>query len=278
MRSVVPTSAPLASRNTPVLVESSLTLGDLFQILGRSDEARYNYEQAIDLIPSLGDEHKGLTGIVYGRMGTLLSFTGNYEQAKNEFDQAIKIYNAIVAGGKPIGLELPYATTFHQAAVMENFIGEYGKAGEYTEIAKTIHQKIGSTRSIDWAVVLGNAALTEYRLGKLTDAEFDAKRSLNVFTDTGQERHPAKLPIQLILADILFAKGRHDEYTQLIEGMQSPMPSASCDPENYWKYQTYRLELDVWKGDHSSMATRLGIVNPRLRKILLNARLRRAVS
>ena len=127
-----------------------LTRGDVYRNVGKHQEAKEQYEEALKIcFTTYGGWHPD-TGFIYGKLGTVYHHTGHYNQAKDLFEKALDIYFSIY-GQDTCQENTTVARLYYHLGSVHYTVGKYKEAKGFHEKALAINKKIHGEEHADVA-------------------------------------------------------------------------------------------------------------------------------
>ncbi len=182
----------------------SIHMGELYQLQGKSFEAKELYEKALLISIEIGDRKGEAT--CYGHLGTLL-------QSLGEFVQAIQYLEKALAIVKQIGDKNGEAACYVNLGIVFDELGEYVKATKYLEKALTLKREIGDRNGE--ALCYANLGNVFGYLGKYAKAIEYLEKSLTIKREINDRNGEASCYGSL--GNVLESVGEYVKATKYLE-------------------------------------------------------------
>jgi len=162
----------LANKNNDLYAINSL--GNVYDLQGRLQDAKTQYQKLIDLAP----DNKNYHAIAYGNMG-------NIYQTQGKLDKAMKMYKEALTINKKLGRKEGIANQYGNMGIIYQTQGKLDKAMEMYKEALTINKELGRKEGI--AAVYGNMGIVYKTQGKPDKAKEVWQKSLTLFQELGNK-------------------------------------------------------------------------------------------
>ena len=191
-----------------------VTIGNVYQALGRYDESRGLLEGALALRQrELGPEHR-LVAYCHNNLGILLRSMGDLPAALAHYERALEIYN------KRQGPESPNAATcLNNIGNVFMELGDLRAARSFYERSLAIREKARAPGHPDIAQSLHNLAGLLEELEEYAQAESLYTRALSMREKTFGSHHPDVAQTRFAYARLLGREGRGKESIPILESV-----------------------------------------------------------
>ena len=149
-------------------------LGMLAQHLGDYEEARQQYQHALDINEELGDR-AGVASNSH-QLGTLAYLQGDYQEARRRYQHALPVF-------EELGDWTNAAASYHQLGLLAQTQGDYDEAVRQYQQALQINEELGDRTGA--ARTYGQLGTLAYLRGDYQEALRQCQRALSVFEELG---------------------------------------------------------------------------------------------
>ena len=194
----------------PAVARTLVALGLLRVSQARLDEAGGLIDEAISASrQGRSGEHPGAAAAV-AAMGQLLQARGDYEEAVEAFEDAIRLY----ASRGPISEQLSVALS--DLANTHFYAGRYALSDSINQLALAMDEELYGRRHPRVAGTLVNLGVTRFQLGYHQAAERLHRQALEIYVPYYGVDHPITASSMAILAQALVPQERYDEAIALL--------------------------------------------------------------
>lgn len=181
-------------------------LGESLRALGRNEEARQRFEQALAITArTLGADHPN-AGAIYNNLATVLESESRYEEARAMYLRSLEIDEAT------FGPEHSrVAVSLLNLGSLDDSLGKPEASIEAYERALRIQRKTHGDKHPDVAMVLHNLGQAEMSLGKIEEGMARSKEALAIFEETLPADHAYLGPPLTGIGEALTRLGRARE-------------------------------------------------------------------
>jgi serine/threonine protein kinase/tetratricopeptide (TPR) repeat protein len=157
---------------------TALHLGQALRIVGRVDEARRCFEEALAVHRVTGDRRS--EGLVLGNLGNLLTVEGQVEEASRCFEAALAIH-------REMGHRRFEGNALGNLGNLHIMVGHVEEARQDYENALAILREVGDRRTE--GVFLGNLGRLHGEQGRKEEARLHFEEALAIFREVGDRRN-----------------------------------------------------------------------------------------
>ena len=198
-----------AAEEHAMIVAACNELGGLYRMLSRYEEGLPLYDKALDSLKRIGESDSENYATTLINYATILSMSGNHEEALEKYKEAVMILQLHGAEGN-----------YRMAALYNNMSGIYRAKGDFNTAAAYIHKAVLILRELsgseaEIAISYSNLAGLYIVLKDMANAEKYAKEAVGIFRSkvgTQDVHYSAAL---CTLGEVEFAKGEYDEAEEL---------------------------------------------------------------
>ena len=158
------------------------TLGILAQDQGDYQEARRQYQRALEIDEALGNQ-AGMASS-YHQLGMLAQHQGDYQEARRQYQRALEINEAL---GNQAGM----ASSYHQLGMLAHRQGDYQEARRQYQRALEINEALGNQAGM--ASSYGQLGILLTEIGKVEEAVGYTLASLRFYLHVGAPEASASL-------------------------------------------------------------------------------------
>ncbi len=230
-----------------------VNVGQAYQDLGRYDDARVEYEEAIkDVARALGPEHPNV-GRTHMALGTVLSAQGEFEAALEHGKTAQRILTQAYGLTRAVVADAMVST-----AMAYSRMGKVDASMSLQTQALEIYRATAGDRSFRVALALNNLGVEHYNTGKYADAEDYYRQGLERMVEVLGEDHVQTARMQNTLAGALLSQRKYEEAAELLGKVDATIDAkvtSDIPMVAYW--MTGAAELDAITGDHDAAIEKL---------------------
>jgi tetratricopeptide (TPR) repeat protein len=224
------------TENVKQLIGTTYTdLADTFRDMGQYDNARKEYEAALEIDRELGDERG--QGVDLGQLGTLAMLQGDLNEARKRYLEALSLFQRM-------GEDKFVAIALKQLGMLEEEDQKWDKAEEYYKTAMPIQENIGDFPEM--AKTCNQLAIVAKNAGRPQEAERWYLRAIEL-----KEKYstPSDLASSLSnLANLYLSQNRLDEaeeYARRALAIDETLDPAAA---KIWKNYSFFAELAEKRG------------------------------
>ncbi len=218
----------LPDQNVEIRTDEAWVYGNLgyaWKMLGQFDQAIHNFEEAGRRFEELGDINR--IAFTYEQLGLVHSLQGDYQDALNSYDQALKMRDQIavdIANQQQKDKQLQNDNQQQKAAILDMQGRVYAQLNQYHDAWKNYRKALTLARETHYdkfvGLTLNDIGALRLKQGQPNIAELDHIRAFKEL----QKHGIADLSLaetQALLADALTAQGKYDlaiqNYHQALE-------------------------------------------------------------
>ncbi len=176
-------------------------MGIAYQRIGKTDDARENYEAAAQLRREIGDARGTATSL--NNLARLEMMAGNFEAAREDLERAKQVSIEL---GDRAGL----AAFINTIGSLEEELGDYASALEQYRAALKIREELGDRRALTESY--NNVGFAYYTLGELDNARIYWERALDEARELGNR--DGEMQVLQSLGLMYTARGEWDRGTK----------------------------------------------------------------
>ncbi|KAL2902871.1 Protein KINESIN LIGHT CHAIN-RELATED 1 [Bienertia sinuspersici] len=183
---VLASMAMIANGQENEVAAIDVGIGNIYQCLGRFDEAVFSYQKALTVFKSAKGENHPSVASVFVRLADLYYKTGKLRESKSYCENALRIYNKPVPGTS----QEEIASGLSDIAAVYESVNEPEEALRLLERAmKLLEDKAGQQNTI--AGLEARMGVMYYMIGRYGEALSSFETAVNKLRGSGEKKSPS---------------------------------------------------------------------------------------